>query len=126
SSAPTFANICGVAVERTSEDRFTSEDRRDLVPSVRVLLEGHVRRTRHRCLVLQVRSNAAVVDGESFEVGQNRNGQLRRPGVATQLVCWAHVILDVDGGLLGFHEELAGRGDSETVVGGLRAAPKPE
>ena len=69
-------------------------------------------------LVAAVGARAAVVDGELLEVGEDGERQLGRPGVAAQLEGGADVVLDVDGGLLGFDEELARAADAEAVVRG--------
>lgn len=76
---------------------------------------------RGRGLVGFQRLDAAVVDRELLEVGQNRKRQLGRPGVAAKLVCRRHVALDVHGRLLGLDEELARAADAEGVVGRLGA-----
>jgi hypothetical protein len=65
------------------------------------------------------RFDAAVVDGELFEVGKNGKRQLRRPSVTSELKSRADVVLQVDRGLLRFQEELPGSPDAEAVVGRL-------
>ena len=70
-------------------------------------------------LSLVVRLDAAIVDGELLEVGEDAERELGGPGVAAELEGGADVVLDVDGGLLGFEEELAGAADAEAVVGRL-------
>ena len=52
----------------------------------------------------------AVIDGK---------GHFGRPGVAPELICGRGIILDVDGGLLGFEKEFSGAADPETIIGGF-------
>ena len=75
-----------------------------------------------RRLVGLVGLDAAVVDGELLEVGEDRERQLGRPGVAAELEGRAGVVLDVDRRLLGLDEELARAADAEAVVGRLGRA----
>ena len=66
--------------------------------------------------------DAAVVDGEFLEVGEDGERQLGRPGVAAQLEGGAYVVAHVDRGLLGFEKELPPAADAEAVVRGLGRA----
>lgn len=66
--------------------------------------------------------DAGVVDGEFFEVGEDGDGELGGPGVASELVGGGGVAFDVDGGFFGFEEELTGAADAEAVVGGFGSA----
>ncbi len=70
-------------------------------------------------LVGLVRLDAAVVDGEFLEIGEDGERQFGGPGIAAQLEGGAEIVLDIDGGFLGFEEELARAADAEAVVGGL-------
>jgi len=62
---------------------------------------------------------AAVVDGEFIEVGEDGEGELGGPCVASELECGVGVAVDVDGGLFCFDEEFSCAADSEAVVGGF-------
>ena len=53
---------------------------------------------------------------ELFEVRQERDGELSTPRVTAELIRRLPVVLDVDGGLLGFEEELADAADAEGIV----------
>src|SRR6266496_5626025 len=66
--------------------------------------------------VLLIRLEAAVIHGELLEVGQDAEGQLRRPTVAAELEGGTDIILDVQGGLFGFEEKLSRAADAEAVV----------
>ena len=63
--------------------------------------------------------DAAVVDRELLEVGEDAEREFGGPGVAAELEGGAGVVLDVNGGLLGFEEELARAADAEAVVRGF-------
>jgi len=65
------------------------------------------------------RLDAAVIDGDLLEVGEDRQRELGGPGIAAQLVGGGGVGLDIDGGFLGLDEELADPADAEAVIGGL-------
>ena len=68
------------------------------------------------------RACPAVVDRELLEVGQDGERQFRRPGIAAQLKGRAEIVFQIDGGLLGFEEELARAADAKAVVGRLGVA----
>ncbi len=67
--------------------------------------------------VVLVRLFAAIVDGEFFEVGEDGERQLCRPGVAAELKGRADVGFDIDGRFFGFDKEFARAADAEAVVG---------
>lgn len=73
----------------------------------------------YRGLVLLLRPDSRVVDGQLFEVGENREWQLRRPCVAAKLIGGCRVALEIDARFLGLDEELALAADAERVIGCL-------
>ena len=76
-----------------------------------------------RRLVGLLRPDAAVVDGELLEIGQDAHRQLGRPGIAPQLEGGADRLADIDRRLLGLDEEAPhAAADAEAVVGGLGPA----
>ena len=109
----------GVLVEGAFEDGVLGEDGGDLVPSGQVVAIGEVENAAGAGLVGWVWANPAIVDGELLEIGEDGERQLGRPGVAAELIGGAEFVLEIDGGLLGFEEELARAADAEAVVGGF-------
>lgn len=112
----------GVLVEGTFQNRIAREDRSDVVPFVEVILVNDVLNAACCRAVLKKRLAPAVVNRELLEVGEDRKGELRAPGVAPQLIGRARVVLDIDRGFLSFDEELARAADSEAVIGRLGVA----
>jgi len=110
------ANSRDVLVERVLQNRFAGEDAGDLVPLRLVLVVGEVQGAGGRRLVVLVRADAGVVDGELLEVGQDRERELRRPGVATELIGGVGIVLDPDRRALGLDEELARPTYAERVI----------
>ena len=60
--------------------------------------------------------DAAVIDGELLEIGQDGERQLGGPGIAAELERPGDVVLTLTDGFLGFHEELARAADAEGVI----------
>ncbi len=112
----------GVLVEGAFEDGLVGEDGGNLVPLGGILAVGEQHDAPGGGFVGLVGLDAAVVDGELLEIGQDGEGQLGGPGVAAELVGGGDLVLEVDGGLLGFDEELARAADAEGVIGGLGGA----
>ena len=48
----------------------------------------------------------AIVDGELLEIGQDGQRKFGRPGIAAKLIGRTEIVLQIDGWLLGFEEEL--------------------
>ncbi len=112
----------GILVEGALEDGLLGEDVADFAPAVGVLIEGEVLDAGGGGLVGGTGADATVVNGELFEVGDDRQGQLGAPGIAAKLIGGAGVVLDGDRGLLGLDEELADAADAKAVVRGLGRA----
>ena len=75
-----------VSVEGALQDGLATEDAGDLVPALGILPIGDVDDAGRGRLVGFVGLDAAVVDRELLEVGEDAEGQLGAPGVAAQLV----------------------------------------
>lgn len=120
-SAALADGVLGVAVESAAQDGLVAEYGGDLVPTGEVLVVGEVDDARRRCAVAGGRLDAAVVDRELVEIGEDRERQLGRPGITSQLVGGAYVLGDVHGRLFGLHKELARPPDTEAIVGRLDA-----
>src|SRR5215217_1544422 len=69
---------------------------------------------------------AAVVESHLLEVREDREGELRRPGVPPQLEGWARISCEVYGGLLRLDEELPCPTDVEAVVRCFGCTPNPD
>ena len=76
----------------------------------------------HLLLVGRGGLDAAVVDGELLEIGEDGDGELGAPGVPAELVGGVDVVADADGGLLGFDEEDPSAAEAEAVVRGAGGA----
>jgi hypothetical protein len=74
---------------------------------VLVLVKPDIEDTSDRCLVVLIGLDAAIVDGELLEVGQDGERELGRPGIATKLIGWLGVILDPYSWTFGFDEEFS-------------------
>ena len=64
----------------------------------------------------------AVVNRKLLEISKDGKGHVSVPGVTAQLVGRVDVVLDIDGRLLGFDEELALATHAEGVIGGFGGA----
>lgn len=106
-------------IEPPLEDRLLGEDVGDLLPLLQVIVVGEVDHPAVAGLILELGTEAAVVNGELLEVGEDGEGEPGRPGVTAELVGGADIALDIDRGFLGLDEELPGPADPEAVVGGL-------
>ena len=65
---------------------------------------------------------AAIVNGELLEIGEDAEGEFHRPRIAAELKGGLGIVLEGDGGLLGLDEKLAVAADAEGVVGSLGLA----
>ena len=86
-------------------------------------MEGEHHQPSGGSFIAAVRFGAAVVNGELFEIGQDRKGQLGRPGITAKLKSRADIFFDVDGGFLGFDKEFARAANAESVIGGAWVPP---
>jgi hypothetical protein len=109
----------GVFVEGAAQDGIARKDRRRSRPIFNILVEGVVEDAGLGGPVGLFGFYAGVVNGQLLEVGEDAERQLGGPAVAPELVGRGNVALDVDRGLLGLDEELAGTADAETVIGRL-------
>ena len=107
-----------VFVEGTFEDGVAGEDVGDFVPAVGVLVVFDIEGAGFGGRVGFDGFDAAIVNGEFFEVGDNGEGQLGGPGIAAELEGRVDVLFDIDGRLFGFDEEFAGAADAEAIIGG--------
>ena len=103
-------------VERAFEDRVAGEHAGNLVPAFSVFGAGNVKDAGEGGVVFLVGLDAAVIDGELLEVGEDRERELGGPGVAAELEGRTDIVLDVHRGFLGFEKELARAADAEAVV----------
>ena len=117
-SAALAGNGFGVTVEGALQDGVARKNGGELIPFIQVLLEGQHHQAAGGGLVGAIGFGAAVEDGELFEVGQDRERQLGRPGVAAQLEGRADVVFDVDRRFLGFDEEFTRTADAKAIVRG--------
>ncbi len=108
----------GVFVEGAAEHGVLGKDGGDLVPFLRVLVEGAVEDAAGGGFVGFAGAETGIVDGELVEIGDDAEGEFRGEGVAAELGGGSGIFLDFDGRLLGFDEEFAGAADAEGVVGG--------
>src|SRR5947209_677295 len=83
-----------VCIEKALEDCFTGEHGGNLVPPLGVVGIGEVEDACCRGLVRLIGFDAAVVDCELLEVGENAERKLRRPGIAAQLEGRVHILLN--------------------------------
>jgi len=88
----------------------------DPVPLLHKVFVGEGEEAGFGRLIFFFGGDAAVINGELREVGQDAQGELGGPGVAPELEGRALVQLEIDGRLLGFQKELARAADAETVV----------
>ena len=114
-----FLDGAGEFVEGAFEDGFLGEEPREIIPTLDVLLVGEIHHPRHMGLVGFGGLEAAIIDGEFLKIGEDGQGHVDIPGVSPKLVGGRSVFFDVDGGFLGFHEELAHPADSEGVIRSL-------
>ena len=66
----------GEFVERAFENRLAGKDLRNVIPAIGVFAEAQVKNPGDRGLVLLVRFDPAIIDGELFEIGENAERQL--------------------------------------------------
>ena len=97
----------GILVEGAFEHCLFREDGGDLVPSGQVLPIGQVENASGAGFIRQVRTRSAILDGELFKVGQNREREFGRPGIAAELIGRTEIVSQIDGGFLGFEEKFA-------------------
>ena len=114
----------GVFVEGALEDRLFAEDVGQFAPAVDVLVELQVHHAGGGGLVFFVGLDAAVVNGQLLEVGQNAQRQLGAPGVAAELEGGRDVVADVDRGFFGFDEKLPQTADAEAGSPGRGSIPR--
>jgi len=112
----------GVAVERAIPNGIPGENLGNFVPPLDVFFKSKEHHATGGGGIFGVRTGAAVVDGEFFEIGQDRERQMGVPGVTAQLVGGMDGVADVDRRLFGFDEELAGGADAEGVIRGFERA----
>src|SRR5207237_8403121 len=105
------------------EDCLFGKDRGDLVPVREIVFIGPIVDTAGGSLVGRTRPRPAIVHGELFEISQDRERQLGGPGVASKLVGWMGIILEVDRWLFRLQKKLTRKADLEAVVGGFCRAP---
>lgn len=116
SCSATFAVSDCILVEGPFEYGLLGKDRGNLVPFGKIVPVRPVVNAADARLIGRIRSHAAVVDGEFFEVAQNRKRQLGRPGIAAKLIGRGDLVFDIDGGFLGFKKKLTRTADAETVI----------
>lgn len=109
----------GVLVEGAFEDGVAGEGGREVVPVAGIFGAIEVSDAAGAGFVGWSGLDPAVVHGELFEVGEDTEGELGGPCIASELVCGADIVLDGYGGFLGLDEEFACAADSEAVVGGF-------
>ena len=112
----------GILVEGAFEDRVLGKNGCDLVPSGQVVPIGQVENASGAGFIRQVRASPAIVDGELFEIRQDRQREFGRPGIAAKLIGGTEFVFQIDGGFLGFEEKFPGAADAETVVRGFGIA----
>ena len=88
----------------------------DLIEAVDILLVSDVHDSRHAGLVAGLGTDAAVVDGELLKIGENAERKLGGPRIAANLIGRAHLLFEIDGGLLRLQKELANPADAEAVI----------
>ena len=111
-----------VVVERASLDGVGREEALEVVPAFEVVGVAEKHGAGGRGFVGLVRLDAAVVDRELLEVGEERDRELGGPGVAAELERGACVFGDAYGRFLGLGKEDAAAADAECVVRGLGCA----
>lgn len=111
----------GIAVESAAPDGIPRKDAGELAPLFGVLVVCQAEYAGGGGVVAGLGADAAVIDGQLAEIGQDGKGQLGRPGIAAELVGGRGVGDDIDGGFLGLDKELALGPDAKGVIGGLDA-----
>jgi hypothetical protein len=106
-----------IAIEGAFKNGIAREDGGDFIPFLCVFIEGEVKNPSFACVVAFVGFDAAIIDGEFFEIAEDAEREFRGPGVAAELKGWGGFRLDPDGGLFGFEKEFARAADAEAVVG---------
>ena len=106
--------------QRSAANGLRRKEVEQFVPAVeilRVIEEDDAGGSR---LVVLFRPNAAIVNGELLEIGEDAHRQLGRPGVAAELIGRAGGVADIDRRLLRLDEEAADAAAcAEAVVRGL-------
>ena len=91
-------------------------------PGAGVLRAGQVPDAGFGGVVALVRRDAAIVNSELGEIGQDAEGGIARPAVGAQLPGGFDLLADVDGGLFGLDIEGAPPPGQEAVIGVFGAA----
>ena len=117
--------VC-ILVERPFQNGVPGKDACDLVPAVRVFGIRDVQDSPFGRSVVLRRLHPTVINGELLKVRQDAQLELGRPRVPAELEGRSGILLDVDGGLLRFEEELPRSSEPEAVVGRFGDPPHPD
>ena len=115
-SAPFGLVGFGIFVERAFKDGIFGKDGRNFIPFFGILPLGIVNDAGFVGLVVLIRLDAAVIDGEFFKVGDDGKRQFGRPGVTADLKGGSRSVFDIDGWFFGFDKKLALSADAEGIV----------
>ncbi|MCY4538591.1 MAG: hypothetical protein OXE52_10225 [Chloroflexi bacterium] len=102
--------------QRASGDGFAAETRLKLVPFVDVIAIFIITQAGRCCGIAALGLDAAIIDAEFFEIGQDADGRIARPAVAAQLKSRDGVPLQVDMRHFGLDEEMRRVADAEAVI----------